>query len=1344
MSSGGSKSATVGYKYYVGVHMALCHGPVDKLVRIRVGGKKAWVGEGVGGLIEVNKPELFGGERREGGISGKIDIEMGGPEQGQNSYLAGKLGAELLPAFRGLCCAVLRQCYMGLNPYLKDWGWLLQRIHTRQDGQTQWYDEKAEIGTYIVDEPSVDISLPYKDVFLVGSLWSYITVPQSDIGDYTGMTTSHGFGPIVDKLPHPYENPPFLNTSATATIVPLMTTLWAEIEIAVTDRRPVNVTLKCDNAVTVWIDGVLHETSNVSAFVAEFSFSPTKARHTMTVKVTEAGVDDEENFKYLDAYAYQSFVADRTPYLFGEYADMNPAHIVRECLTDPQWGLGYADEDIDDASFEGAADKLYAEQMGISILWAQQASLEDFIADILRHIDATLYVDRSTGKFKIKLIRADYVESNLLVLNKSNISKVENYTGQAISDLVSEVTVLYNSHEADGQDSVTLQNIALVQQQGIVPATVEYPGFTNQTIVSRVCARDLKALSTPLKSCTIYANRAAASLNPGDCFVWEWEEADDAGNRVETSYVMRISDISYGDGIENAVKIVCTQDVFDLPSIIYVEVPPTEWTLPGTDPAEATPRLVTEMPYYEIVRRLGDTEANSRLTTLPELGYVMVAAGRAAAEINAELQIDSGAGYVESGTLDFCPCAVLDGAIGLLDTTAALKDGVDLDEFAEGSLAQIDDEIIVIESITDSVATIRRGCLDTVPTIHADDSAVIIWDGSASTDSVEYVSSDEVDAKILTATGTGLLALASAPVDSVTMAQRANRPYPPANLQIAGVYFPDEIEASDLVGIVASWAHRDRTQQTGGAVLGWTAGSVGPEDGVTYSIRVVQANTGAELDSEVAISGNTATLTTAYRGLVRLELWSKRGDIESRSKILHEFDYVDPLIIPVAYVASTLSAIDKAAAITLSNGNRTATRATGSAWAVVKSANGLHLGKRYFEITNVANGSGTGDAMWGFHEAADSLSYYPGNVALTANSMGWEANLTPNSAKFQDGSLGAVTGYGTVAVGQYSRFAIDFDAGKLWVRNSAAAGWAGGGDPAAGTSPTFTFTPNAHLFVAVGAYAGPQAATVNFGNEAFLGTVPSGFASGWTAPEGPGSSLTFDSRLTASGTADAQGVAADGTHVWYSNSSTIFKYTKAGALVTSRVVSTDAPTDKLQINGMFYKDGTLYVSAAKYVGGVATSWIVQYNPDTLAYISHVQISSDKFSEGLAFKGGCWWVVFHATKVCCQYDPAWTLIATHALRYGVTGSSGGFGTGTGYDGVAWVDDYMLCNIHETYDQDCVDIYYWNGTEFEDVNRLARPTAISTQGMASDPAEPGVIWFAERNYSGTDAIVKSVLT
>ena len=91
---GSSKEVTVGYKYYLGMHMVWCHGPVDKLLRVRADKRDAWEGTGLDGSIAINAEDLFGGESREGGVSGTVDLQMGLPSQGRNSYLQSQLGEE--------------------------------------------------------------------------------------------------------------------------------------------------------------------------------------------------------------------------------------------------------------------------------------------------------------------------------------------------------------------------------------------------------------------------------------------------------------------------------------------------------------------------------------------------------------------------------------------------------------------------------------------------------------------------------------------------------------------------------------------------------------------------------------------------------------------------------------------------------------------------------------------------------------------------------------------------------------------------------------------------------------------------------------------------------------------------------------------------------------------------------------------------------------------------------------------------------------------------------------------------------------------------------------------------
>lgn len=403
---------------------------------------------------------------------------------------------------------------------------------------------------------------------------------------------------------------------------------------------------------------------------------------------------------------------------------------------------------------------------------------------------------------------------------------------------------------------------------------------------------------------------------------------------------------------------------------------------------------------------------------------------------------------------------------------------------------------------------------------------------------------------------------------------------------------------------------------------------------------------------------------------------------------------------------------------------------------------GKRKGKWYFEVINNANGSNPGDAMWGFIRDGDSLATYPGNSALGATSMGWQANNTPNSSKFKNGSLGAVSGYGTVAVSGWSGFAIDLDAGKLWVKNGSGSGWAGGGDPAAGTSPTFTFTANTHLRPTIAAYSGPQAATVNFGASAFNGTVPAGFEAGIYSAPMPCTSFAYSSRFRVPSTNDIQGVATDGSNIWVSDSTNLYKYDMAGALVTSRAVSGDSPT-KTQINGLHIVGGVLYVSAA-YNSTPRLSYIVEYDPNTLAYIAHHAVSGDWFSKGLAWKGGYWWVCFHANSVVAKVDPAtWSVVATYPLTYKVSGSSGGYGSGTGYSGIAWLGDYLLCNIHEIYDQKLMDIYIFDGSDFIQVGRTPHPTTWATQGITVNPLNEYEMFFAERTTRG-DSIARIVVT
>lgn len=141
---GMGKSVTVGYQYYMGLHMGLGRGPVDELVEIQVGGKQAFKGSvTASGQVTIDKPDLFGGEMKEGGLKGTLEVLMGEPTQSAPARLAGMLGGSV-PGFRGMVTLFYDGMVSAMTPYLKTWKMRVRRSTAGWDGGA-WYPEKATV-----------------------------------------------------------------------------------------------------------------------------------------------------------------------------------------------------------------------------------------------------------------------------------------------------------------------------------------------------------------------------------------------------------------------------------------------------------------------------------------------------------------------------------------------------------------------------------------------------------------------------------------------------------------------------------------------------------------------------------------------------------------------------------------------------------------------------------------------------------------------------------------------------------------------------------------------------------------------------------------------------------------------------------------------------------------------------------------------------------------------------------------------------------------------------------------------------------------------------------------------
>lgn len=859
--------------------MILCHGPIDKLLRILVDKRQAWLGDNSGGQLVVSASNLFGGESREGGVSGHVDFENGLPTQGQNGYLLSKLGSGV-PSFRGVAGVVLRQCYLGVNPYLKKWAFMAQRVHTRQAGLTQWYDAKSEVPSGTIrgafDSEYFDGVNSFSSNHPAGYEMSGSAVRNTMLQSFNGSyyrREVNSPGLYASKISFNFR---ILVAGTTGDACNIAITTASGVEwFNFNGRRSSGVdplqrpsinnfylggtpigTEALEVGELYYFEMVFDHDAHVGAFAI---------RHNNAVILSGGvAIPTGEPIYYIgmtrdgDASDWSQIEYSNVK-LEGEvrYADMNPAHIIRECLTDPDWGMGYQESDIDDDSFQAAADTLHSENFGLSLLWDRQTAIEDFVKEVVRHIQASLYVDRTTGKFRLKLIRADYVEEDLLVLDESCVEKVENFTRPSFGDMINSVTVNYWDNSTASTASLSAQDTALVQMQGaVVGTTIQYPGCTNSGLASRLASRDLRLLSTPLLSCTVYANRKAAALNVGDPFVLDWPDY------LDEPTVMRVIGLALGDGRSNKVKVTCTEDAFSFPDVAIVRPEAPTWDDPSGSPTAAQYRAVVEAPYFELVQRLGQTTTDEQLAANPGVGYLLGSAAAPGFSINARLAVDAGAGY-ETGNdtpMDFCPSAFLAADLAPGATSVAIHSGQALSSVVAGTHAQVGEELVKVVSVTDSLLTIGRGVLDTVPAAHLSGSVVLFWDAFADSDGVEYVDGETVAVRMLPVSGSDALNLAEAPEDSLTFSSRAYRPYPPGNVKVNGAPYPSTIGSSSSLSL--SWSHRDRVQQTAGDIVDTTAGNIGPEAGTTYELGIY-GESGSLLRSYAGLTGTSQEYSTA-------------------------------------------------------------------------------------------------------------------------------------------------------------------------------------------------------------------------------------------------------------------------------------------------------------------------------------------------------------------------------------------------------------------------------------------------------------------------------------------------
>lgn len=209
-----STSVIRGFKYYVGVQMALCRGPDVTLHKVYVGDSLVWSGSSTT-TADIDEPDLFGGNTLgTGGIQMTLDIFTGTTTQAVSDYLAryqdSGAGTNRTPRYTGTCHLVARElapataatgrgAYVGNSTSIRPWKFEISRFADTFSGQTAGQNK---INT--VDQNPINVIYE----ILTNTEWGF-GFPASDIdvgggssfvdASDTCITEGLGFSMQLDK-----------------------------------------------------------------------------------------------------------------------------------------------------------------------------------------------------------------------------------------------------------------------------------------------------------------------------------------------------------------------------------------------------------------------------------------------------------------------------------------------------------------------------------------------------------------------------------------------------------------------------------------------------------------------------------------------------------------------------------------------------------------------------------------------------------------------------------------------------------------------------------------------------------------------------------------------------------------------------------------------------------------------------------------------------------------------------------------------------------------------------------------------------------------------------------------
>ncbi|MCX8665104.1 hypothetical protein J3U11_06820 [Gilliamella sp. B2840] len=885
---GKKKKSVIGHKYYLGMHALLCQGRIDFINKIFFADKVAWAGRKQVGSINIDKQNLFGGIYQEGGIAGTFNIHNGSHDQDRDSYLIRKLD-RFIPAYRHVASVVMhggdKGFYIGNTPYPKEVSCVVQRINYQDSENEQWYKEKAAIftgdGKKIAFAFVLDFSLSPSEQQMKNMI-SALDYSFERIKEIITNTKTR-----VDVFVGLYNgnSKPFNLKKENITIDTLNYFLaLVKLQYRISgDNLPLIMDLVAD-----FFDNTLNKKYHrICIFMSDDEISNIHSNGSERVKQMIARTGKFSDINSVDIYCGSlsnkignlSHI-DNTPedtipvsiglndmqniftVAYGKIGnDMNPAHILRELVLNENWGMnsGGVKNEINEENFKEVADRLYSESFGLSYYWTSQGKIEELKSNIEETVDCVLYQNATTNKFEIKLFREDYKLSDLKVFDESNIVDVGEISKNIITEMINSVTINFIDRENDYvQGSVTVRDDALINLVGGENnTTISYDMVYSRALATRLALRILGVLSSDLASTQITVNTEGRKLSVGDVFLLNLPYYE------MNNTPMRVKSIDNGTYTSNKVVINCTVDVFNLSNIGLIGDQPSI-TIPPDSLQSINKTLLIETPYYLIVQSVGQSIADFSLENMDVCNISSVVSGVSSDVMNIELLTSKdNEKFDYDSDVDICESRKLIESITQLDTELLIDSSIeaDLDDFII-----VDNEIMFISSIVDNKIIVIRGCLDTLPEPHKKDCVVFFCENSLNISENDYSMNEDIYCKFMPLSDSDTLNNNEIITQHINMKGRARKPYPPANVKINQIYYPEMLFGSSLT---VTWSHRNKKTQN--KKLGFFMGNVQPENGTKYQITI-HLNEKMLVDEVVTNTIKTFSLPSLAVGTLHIKI----------------------------------------------------------------------------------------------------------------------------------------------------------------------------------------------------------------------------------------------------------------------------------------------------------------------------------------------------------------------------------------------------------------------------------------------------------------------------------------